>query len=155
MSALRSIEEVAGDAFAALGGLTLGLAIAGASSTSCATSTPMAPNAEDAVHTPLMALSTGPSDVAARRATAQAEIGEALRALTTAGNACDDACPALHELRKGVANLCSVNDNKDDVSFCKQVKQELADAERPVKKWCGACGPHQEIDADAGDDAAY
>ena len=90
---------------------------------------------------------------AARRATAQAEIGEATRTLETAGDACGDACPAMVELRRGVHNLCSVKDTRDDENVCKDYRTQLVAAEGHLRASCGACKPPSP-DADEGADPA-
>jgi hypothetical protein len=95
--------------------------------------------------------SPGKPGLAARRATAQAEIGEATRALEVAGTACDSACPSLDGLRLGVKHLCSVADTKEDVKVCKEARGLLGAAEAKLKPSCGTCAPHVDVEPDASD----
>jgi len=90
----------------------------------------------------------GQPDFAARRASGQAEIGEALRALDVAGSACGDACPALATLRVGVVHLCGVADTKDDQKICKESRASLATSEARLRADCGACKPAPDADTD-------
>ena len=105
-------------------------------------------------------VSTGPwmpgqPDLAARRATGMAEVGEARRALEVAGTACGDACPALASLRVGVGHLCSVADTKDDQKICKESRESLAASALRLKADCGACKGAAAPDADTDPDGGF
>jgi hypothetical protein len=75
----------------------------------------------------------------ARRATAQAEIGESLRKLDTAGDSCGLACPAVSSLRVGVRHRCAVSEMKEDDKICKEARKQLLEIETRLKPSCGLC----------------
>jgi hypothetical protein len=123
---------------------------------SCAASdTPPADNAATGYEAPGRGspYTPGQPGLAARRAAAQAEIGEALRALEVAGDACGSACPPLADLRVGVGHLCGVADTKDDDRMCKESRATLLATESKLRPSCGACKP-PPADADTTDDDA-
>ncbi len=109
----------------------------------CASSTAPAPGAAEATNVPANASGWMPGrpGLAARRATGQAEVGEARRTLRTVGEACGDACPALDALRAGVKHLCELDDTRDDQKLCKEFRLELLAEEARLKPSCGVCAP--------------
>jgi len=134
--------------------LAIGLALLAA----CATTTGSAPVPElapvpddPAVPARSSGWSPGQPGIAARRATGQAEVGEARRTLETTGDACGLACPALVALRLGASHLCSISDTKDDAKVCKEVRAEVTAVQARLKPSCGDCSPHGEPDAGADD----
>ena len=88
----------------------------------------------------------------AKRATSQAEMGEALRELGNVGNACDLACPQLIRLRMGVKHMCGVSQITDDLRRCKEAKETLLTTETGLKPSCGTCAPHHDTTDDADAD---
>jgi hypothetical protein len=96
------------------------------------------------------AWSYGQPGLEARRATAQAEVGEAIRVIETSGDACTDACPALASLKAGVAHLCNIADNKDDEVACHEARARLTSAVPHVRAACGTCGPPGTTSDDGG-----
>jgi hypothetical protein len=82
----------------------------------------------------------------ARRATSQAEIGEAMRKLDQSGDACGLACPALRQLRVGVQRRCAVQEMTEDHKICKEQRAQLLAIETRLKGSCGTC----VASADAG-----
>jgi hypothetical protein len=135
--------------------LALAVPLASAVAVSCGAGTsPPAITADDshAVPTGVSGFTPGQPGLGARRATGMAEVGEALRALETEGDACGSACPSLADLRVGVTHLCSVDDNKDDVTACKEARAQLVTAQTTLVKWCGGCKPPP--DGGANDDDA-
>jgi hypothetical protein len=94
----------------------------------------------------------GRPGIPARRATAHAEIGEARRAMEAAGSDCTEACPAIAQLRVGVAHTCDISSGKDDAKACREAKGRLQKAETELRSRCGECKPPSE--PDASDDIA-
>jgi hypothetical protein len=136
----------------ARGGIALGSLLVLVVASCAASDTPPADNAATGYEAPGRASpwTPGQPGLAARRGTAQAEIGEALRALEVAGDACGSACPSLADLRAGVGHLCGVADTKDDDRMCKESRVTLLATETKVRASCGACKP-APADADTDD----
>ena len=132
--------------FALLGGLAPNASCA--PTTSGAQAPPAAPPADDpSVPATNSGWAPGRPGLAAQRASAQATVGEALRALQVTGDACGLACPVLGALRLGVTNVCSITDTKDDLKACHEARVQLASTEARLKPACGTCSPR--VDADA------
>ena len=89
--------------------------------------------------------------LSARRATAQAELGEANRALRTAGDACADACLLLPALHAAVTHLCEIRDNHDDTARCKESRKAVTAAAAKVATACNACKPVVDDDTPTPD----
>jgi hypothetical protein len=87
----------------------------------------------------------------AQRATGQAEIGEAARALETAGDACGLVCPALQSFRVGVRHRCQVAEMKEDEKVCKELRMDLVAREAHYRPTCGSCLGGKDA---GGDDAS-
>jgi hypothetical protein len=135
-----------------VGRLALGFGVLGAPfvvaalAVACAASGSVAPGAEaptEETNVPARGSGWTPGIPAAeaQRATGQATIGEARRALDTAGESCSDACPALVMLRSGVATICRVAETKDDSKICRESRAELASNETRLRPSCGTCAP--------------
>jgi hypothetical protein len=136
------------------GARTYGAWVASVLVASCGASTAPPPDTVPSTTDPVVARGWAPGqpDLAARRATGQAEIGEALRALDVAGDACGSACPALADLRIGVAHMCALADTRDDEKICKESRARLLEIGTHIKATCGACKPAPDPDADDGGD---
>jgi hypothetical protein len=91
----------------------------------------------------------------AQRASARAKVGEALRQLDVAGNACGDACPADVTLRSAVKELCGITESKDDDIACKEAKATLVSLEAALLKTCEGCKPPKPESDDAGGALGY
>ena len=91
------------------------------------------------------------AELSTRRATAQAELGEATRAILATGGDCADSCAGVATLRAAVDRLCSIRDSRDDDVRCKEAKSTLATTDARVKAGVRQVLPPPNLDdLDAG-----
>ncbi len=143
---------------AALAGLTAASAFAWVASCATTSGTSSDPATEgrldDESHSPGVAAYTMGRGYEARRATGRAQIGEAMRVLETAGEACGVACPAVQTLRIGVHQMCGVSETKEDDKVCREVSADLVAVAKRLTPSCGPCATRPDAGAADEEDAS-